>query len=137
LDFVYWEKVQDGADLIIAGLNSTNRRVANEAALLASVSHGRHELEAGPELRPAYRALVRRFPETDTMRPRDLYGHQPGDVEDRSRRPFVNLFEDWMADEYPRNSAITQQLVNTYREAWTAGDGIDRAFVLHFLLANR
>ena len=135
LYFVYDRKDQGCADLIIEGLKSTDAEVAQRAATIVSVSRG-GVLDFGPELRKSYRALVRRFPENDTVRPRELYGHDESDDDDSEDRPFVNLYEEWMSDEYPRNTALARRLADTYREAWATGDSIDRAFVLHFLLKN-
>jgi hypothetical protein len=136
LYYLFESRDQDGADLVIEGLNSDDGRVAGVAATVASVAYGLKRMQFGPELRPAFRALVRRFPENDTVRPRDLYGHLPGDEDDTRERPFVNLYEDWRADPYPRDAAICRQLVDTYRAAWANGDGVDSAFVLHFVTAN-
>jgi hypothetical protein len=136
LYYIYHRRLQEGADLIIEALRSDNPYVAQTGAVVALASHVRRSLKLGPELRPAFRALVRRFPENNGFRPSDLYGHQPGDEDDTLQRPFVNLYEDWMADPYPRDAAICRQLVDTYREAWATGDGVDRAFVLHFVTAN-
>lgn len=136
LYFVYDRKDQECADLIIEGLRSTDARVAAEAATIASVSRD-GPLDLGPALRKFYRALVRRFPENDGIRPRELYGHNEGDDDDSKDRPFVNLYEEWMSGEYPRDAALTRRLADAYREAWARGDSIDRAFVLHFLRTNR
>jgi len=136
LHFLHFHREAAGADLIVEGLKSSDRRLAGEAAVITSVSH-RRVFEVGPGLRRAYRDLVRRFPENDTVRPRDLYGHEPDDVDDSDTRPFLNLHEDWRVDEHPFDPTITQRLVDTYRSAWAAGDGIERAFVLHFLLTNK
>lgn len=135
LYFIHDHKDQSGADLIIEGLRSEDARVARVAATIASATH-RRVFDLGPDLRKVYRDLVRRFPENDTIRPRDLYGHKAGDDDDSDERPFVNLYEDWMADEYPRDPALTRQLADTYRHAWATGDNVVRAFVLHFLLTN-
>jgi hypothetical protein len=124
---------QDGADLVIEGLNSDDGYVAGVAATVASVTYGLKRMQFGPELRPAFRALVRRFPLNDVVRPRDLYGHQPGDEDDTLQRPFVNLYEDWRAETYPGDTALARRLADTYRETWIGGDNIDRAFVLLYL----
>jgi hypothetical protein len=137
LDFIYDRKDQEGADLIVEGLGSDDPHVVRQAAVLTSVAHGLRQLDLGPGARAAYRAMVRRFPDNDTGRPREFYGHQPGDVDDTAARPFVNLYEDWMATEYPRDPGIAQALAGSFRDAWATGDGVDRAFVLHFITSHR
>jgi hypothetical protein len=93
-------------------------------------------LDLGSQLRPAFRSLARRFPENDAFRPPSLYGHQPSDDDDWAERPFLNLYEDWMAKEYPRDAALGRRLADMHRETWAKGDAVDRAFVLIFLLTN-
>jgi hypothetical protein len=133
ISFVFDHREQAGADLLIESLRSDDASLAGHGAILVSVSIGLKRLQFGPELRPAFRALVRRFPLNDVARPRHLYGHLPGDEDDTQQRPFVNLYEDWRADEYPGDLALARQLADTYRGTWAIGDSIDRAFVLHYL----
>ena len=135
--YFVWEHADENlAYLIIEGLKASDRGVARVAATMACVTQA-GVLNLGPDLRPVYRALVRRFPENDTVRPHELYGHEPDDLDDTAQRPCVNLYEDWQKGEHPYDPALTRQLVDTYRNAWATGDGVDRAFVLHFLLTNR
>jgi hypothetical protein len=124
------------ADLIVEGLASTRRSVAWVAAVQACVTDVR-VFDFGREIRPAFRALVRRFPETEGFRPPRFYGHEAGDTDDWTVRPFVNIYEDWRRDYYPRRDrALSAKLAADYRETWKRGDGVDRAFVLLFLSAN-
>lgn len=136
LFFVFDLRDAANGDLILEGLASEHRRVAKQAAVLTGVMEYRAGMELTPEFRRSYRAAVRRFPETNGFRPQEFYGHVDGDDDDWERRPFVNVFEDWMADEYPRDDGIRERLVGMYREAWERGDGVDRAFVLEFLEMN-
>jgi hypothetical protein len=133
LHFVYDTKLVAATDLILSGLASESARVANEAATYATVLHRHHHWDLGPTFRTLYRALVRRFPENDTLRPREFYGHRAGDVDDWTLRPFLNQYEDWKADEWPHDPTVQARLVAQCRSTWEAGDGVDRAFVLQFL----
>jgi hypothetical protein len=126
------------ADLFLAGMASDNSRLAQEAALRIWILRDKYGFDFGSDLRRSYRSLVRRFPDLDFTRPPEMYGHLDGDEDDRAQRPFVNLYEDWMADDHPRDPLILRQLTNTFRETWARGDGVDRAYVLHFInLARR
>jgi hypothetical protein len=132
LYFIRDRKLHDGVDLLVEALGSADPRVAGVGATLVSVSYGR-DFQFGAEVRPAFRALVRRLPLNDVMRPRALYGHQPGDADDTAARPFVNLYEDWRLDNFPGDLDLAAKLHATYRETWASGDNIDRAFVLLYL----
>jgi hypothetical protein len=132
LYFIWRRKVVEGAGLLVEALRSDSPFVAGAGATLVSVTHGR-SFEFGPELRPAFRALVRRFPINSVVRPRALYGHEPGDADDTAARPFVNLYEDWRVDDFPGNPVLAERLIDTHRSAWADGDSIERAFVLLFL----
>lgn len=132
LYFIWRQKVVEGAGLLVEALRSDSPFVAGAGATLVSVTHGRL-FQFGPELRPAFRALVRRFPINDVGRPQALYGHKPEDADDTAARPFVNLYEDWRVDDYPGDPVLAARLIDTHRAAWTNGDAIERAFVLLFL----
>lgn len=136
LYFIFHSRDDENAGFIIDGLQSDDRRVVGVAATLAVVLRGKFAFDFGPDFRRIFRSVVRRFPENDTGRPRDFYGHDPGDDDDHAHRPFVNLYEDWMADDFPRDPLQQQQLADAYREAWAKGDAVDRAFVLHFVSMN-
>lgn len=136
LYFVFHSKDRANAALIVEGLRSDDSRVAKVAVTLAYALRAKYAFDFGPDLRRIFRSVVRRFPENDTVRPPDFYGHEPGDDDDTVQRPFVNLYEDWMTDDFPRNPLLQKELADTYREAWAAGDAVDRSFVLHFLSTN-
>jgi hypothetical protein len=136
LSFIFDRKDQDGADLIMEGLASNDARIVQQAAVFTSVGRGLGYFDFGPGARAAYRAMVRRFPDNDACRPHAFYGHQPGDVDDTEGRPFVNLFEDWMADEYPRDATVGRALADSCHTTWAEGDAVDKAFVLRFIGLN-
>jgi hypothetical protein len=136
LSFVFVRKDPANADLIVEGMRSAHARVVSHASACACSAHGLHYLDFGPGFRKVWRDLARRFPGNDTFRPREFYGHEPGDDDDWAEHPFLNLYEDWRAAEFPGDPALLQRLTDTYREAWTNGDAIERAFVLHFVSVN-
>jgi len=130
LSFLQDRKDAGDIPLMIEGLRSEDFSVARHAAALASVWMGLYGLDFGPGIIEVFRDLVLRHPEQDIIRQSEL--RRPGDGWPEGR-PFIQLYERWMSDDFPRDAEIERQLAAMYQETWDHGDAVDRAFVLHFL----
>jgi hypothetical protein len=81
----------------------------------------------------AFRTLAINHPVEDVVRRRQL---RKTDGWPEGRR-FVQLYERWMCDEFPRDADIERQLKELSTETWQHGDAVDRAYVLNFLSISR
>jgi hypothetical protein len=128
--FLHDRKDPADRDLLLEAVRSPYERVAGHAAATASGWILLHKiLEVSDEVIGAFRTLAINHPKDDVgrwPRLRRVDGWPEG-------RPFVQLYERWMCDEFPRDPAIQRQLEELTDETWEHGDAVDRAYVLHFL----
>lgn len=125
--------VQD-RDLILEGLASEDFRVAQTASAIADVARGLKGVEFGPELEDICRAASLRHPILDLHRESEL--RRPGDGWPLER-PFIQLYEEWMSNDPPRDPVLAERLANLTQETWETGDAADKAFVVLFLSYRR
>jgi hypothetical protein len=130
LYLVFDRKDPQFTDLVIDGLRTTDAATARHAAAIACAWHGLY-FSLGEEGRKAFREHVRRFPENDALLP-DEFRRRIEAIDGPEDRPFVGLYDEWMADDPPPDT-IEVRLRESYRVAWAAGDAIDRAYVLEFI----
>jgi hypothetical protein len=128
------ESYQQDRDLILEGLASEDFRVAHTASPLAGVAIRLKGVDLGPELVEIYRAAALRHPILDIHRDPKL--RRPGDGWPEGR-PFIQLYEEWMSNHPPRDSALEGRLANITQATWDGGDAVDKAYVLRFLWCHR
>ncbi len=134
LSFVMHRKSEGDTDIVFDGLASEDSKVAGHASAIASVWQGLYSYDLGPTIVEAWRNHVLRHPIGDITRPDEF--RRPGDGWPQGR-PFIELYEQWMSDPFPRDAKIEERLAARYQDTWDHGDPVDRAFVLHFLGYHR